>query len=99
MWIFKSFGRILSKKAAGHIFQPVLESLQKMKEMGIWVEITTLLIPALNDSDEELKDIAGFIADLGKETPGISAVSIRNLKMLQDAGNARFLAASCPRNR
>ena len=37
-----------------------------MKEMGIWVEITTLLIPALNDSDEELKDIAQFIAGSGK---------------------------------
>jgi len=40
-----------------------------MKEKGIWVEITTLLIPTLNDSDEELKDIAGFIAGLGRETP------------------------------
>ena len=40
-----------------------------MKEMGIWVEITTLLIPSLNDSDEELKDIAQFIAGLGVETP------------------------------
>ena len=40
-----------------------------MKELGVWVEITTLLIPALNDSDEELKDIAEFIAGLGKEIP------------------------------
>jgi pyruvate formate lyase activating enzyme len=40
-----------------------------MKEMGIWVEITTLLIPSLNDTDKELEDIAGFIAGLGKETP------------------------------
>jgi pyruvate formate lyase activating enzyme len=37
--------------------------------MGIWVEITTLLIPSLNDTDKELEDIAGFIASLGKETP------------------------------
>jgi pyruvate formate lyase activating enzyme len=65
----KSFRDEFYRKSCGAHLQPVLESLQKMKEMGIWVEITTLLIPALNDSDEELKDIAGFIAALGKETP------------------------------
>jgi pyruvate formate lyase activating enzyme len=65
----KSFRDEFYKKRCGARLEPVLESLIKMKEMGIWVEITTLLIPALNDSDEELKDIAQFIADLGKETP------------------------------
>ena len=65
----KSFRDEFYKKRCGARLNPVLESLKKMKEMGIWVEITTLLIPALNDSDEELKDIAQFIAGLGKETP------------------------------
>jgi pyruvate formate lyase activating enzyme len=65
----KSFRDDFYKKRCGARLNPVLESLKKMKEMGIWVEITTLLIPALNDSDEELKDIAQFIAGLGKETP------------------------------
>jgi len=40
-----------------------------MKEQGIWLEITTLLIPGFNDSSEELKDIASFIVGLGPETP------------------------------
>jgi len=65
----KSFRDEFYKKRCGARLNPVLESLKKMKEMGIWVEITTLLIPALNDSDEELKDIAQFIAGLGKEIP------------------------------
>jgi len=65
----KSFRDEFYKKRCGARLNPVLGSLKKMKEMGIWVEITTLLIPALNDSDEELKDIAQFIAGLGKETP------------------------------
>jgi pyruvate formate lyase activating enzyme len=65
----KSFRDEFYKKRCGARLNPVLESLKKMKEMGIWVEITTLLIPALNDSDEELKDIAQFIAGLGIETP------------------------------
>lgn len=65
----KSFRDEFYKKQCGARLNPVLESLQKMKEQGIWVEITTLLIPTLNDSDEELKDIAQFIAGLGTETP------------------------------
>lgn len=65
----KSFRDEFYKKRCGARLTPVLESLRKMKEMGIWVEITTLLIPSLNDSDEELKDIAQFIAGLGVETP------------------------------
>jgi pyruvate formate lyase activating enzyme len=65
----KSFRDEFYKKRCGARLTPVLESLRKMKEMGIWVEITTLLIPTLNDSDEELKDIAQFIAGLGVETP------------------------------
>ncbi len=65
----KSFRDEFYRKKCGARLNPVLDSLKKMKEKGIWVEITTLLIPTLNDSDEELKDIARFIAGLGRETP------------------------------
>lgn len=56
------------KNCQGHL-QPVLDSLKYMKELGIWVEITTLVIPGQNDSEQELKDIAQFIAALGKDIP------------------------------
>lgn len=49
--------------------QPVLDSIKLMHELGIWVEITTLVIPGLNDSDEELMAIAGFIASVDKGIP------------------------------
>ena len=65
----KSFRDEFYKKQCGARLNPVLDSLQKMKERGIWLEITTLLIPGLNDSVEELKDIAAFISSLGSETP------------------------------
>jgi len=65
----KSFRNEFYRKYCGARLQPVLDALRKMKELGIWVEITTLLIPSLNDTDDELQDIAGFIAALGKETP------------------------------
>ncbi len=65
----KSFRDEFYKKQCGAKLAPVLDSLKKMKSLGIWVEITTLLIPTLNDSEGELKDIAEFIASLGREIP------------------------------
>lgn len=47
---------------------PVLNSIKTMKKLGIWVEITTLVVTGKNDSDEEFKDIAEFIAGVD---PGI----------------------------
>ncbi len=49
--------------------QPVLKSIQHLHQKGIWVEITTLLIPGENDSREELEGIAGFIAELDANIP------------------------------
>lgn len=65
----KSFRDEFYQKQCGAKLDPVLDSLKKMKERGIWLEITTLLIPGLNDSDDELKDIAAFISGLGTEIP------------------------------
>ncbi len=65
----KSFRDEFYKMQCHARLKPVLDSLKKMKEMGIWLEVTTLLIPGLNDSRQELEDIAAFIAGLGKETP------------------------------
>ena len=49
--------------------QPVLDSIRKLKESGIWVEVTTLVIPELNDSEEELNKMASFLADLDTGIP------------------------------
>jgi len=50
--------------------EPVKENIKRMKDMGILVEITTLLIPGLNDGETEICAMADYIAnDLGKETP------------------------------
>jgi pyruvate formate lyase activating enzyme len=66
----KAFRDETYKTVCGARLQPVLDSLRKMVELGIWVEVTTLVVPELNDSDAELNDIAQFIAtELGVETP------------------------------
>jgi len=66
----KSFRDEFYKKVTGAFLEPVLSTLKLMVELGIWVEVTTLLIPGLNDSMEELTDIANFIkSELGAEVP------------------------------
>ena len=57
------------KKICSAHLEPVLESIRLMKESGIWVELTTLLIPGENDSETELKDIARFIAGIDQNMP------------------------------
>ena len=57
------------KFMGGHL-EPVLESCRLMKSLGIWLEITTLIVPGINDDPDELKELATFIfEDLGSETP------------------------------
>jgi pyruvate formate lyase activating enzyme len=66
----KAFTDEFYQQQCGASLMPVLASLEKMKALDIWVEVTTLVIPGLNDSDEELRNIARFICqDLGAETP------------------------------
>lgn len=65
----KSFSDDHYRKICGARLRPVLNSLRLMKSLGIWVEVTTLVIPTLNDSEEELRQIAQFVCDLGPETP------------------------------
>ncbi|MGC9468986.1 MAG: AmmeMemoRadiSam system radical SAM enzyme [Anaerolineae bacterium] len=66
----KAFNDKVYRKYVGARLQPVLDSLKLMKQLGIWVEVTTLLIPDVNDDDQELREAAQFIVEeLGPETP------------------------------
>jgi len=50
--------------------EPVKETLRLMKSMGIFIEVTTLIIPGLNDDPDELAQMAHFIvSEIGSETP------------------------------
>jgi pyruvate formate lyase activating enzyme len=66
----KAFNDDFYRKQCGARLAPVLETLRGMKSRGIWVEVTTLIIPGLNDDPEELRQLAAFIVDdLGPATP------------------------------
>jgi len=65
----KSFRDKFYRRVCKAHLEPVLDSIRIMKEMDIWIEVTTLIVPGQNYSDEELKDIAGFISGLDKDIP------------------------------
>ena len=65
----KSFSDSVYKKYCGGKLKPVLETIKRFHKKGIHIELTTLIIPGLNDSTKELKQIAKFIASVNKNIP------------------------------
>jgi pyruvate formate lyase activating enzyme len=66
----KSFNKHTYKRLVGAELQPILNNLVLMKQLGIWVEVTTLVIPGVNDQPDELRQTARFIAqELDVDTP------------------------------
>jgi len=65
----KSFSDEFYRKVCGARLEPVLDAIRLHKELGIWIEITTLVIPSLNDSEENFQMIAKFIKDLDDGIP------------------------------
>ena len=66
----KGFPERFYNEVVHAMLKEVLDSIVEYKRQGIWIELTTLVIPGWNDSDEDLRGIAGFIADkVGNETP------------------------------
>ncbi len=57
-------------KISGADLKPVLANLKLIQQLGIWLEVTTLVIPGLNDSDEELRWVASYLFnELGPDVP------------------------------
>lgn len=56
-------------RALGGRLDTVLDTISRLKGMGFWVEIVTLVVPGFNDSDAELGDIAQFIAGVSSDIP------------------------------
>jgi pyruvate formate lyase activating enzyme len=66
----KAFNKRFYKEVVKARLEPVKETLKLMKSLGIFVEVTTLLIPGLNDDKKELEKLALFLVEsLGPETP------------------------------
>jgi len=65
----KSFSDDFYSEYCGARLKPVLANIERALQQGIWVEVTTLVIPGLNDSTEELRSLARFLASLSPSLP------------------------------
>lgn len=65
----KSFSNATYKRVMGASLQPVLDAIKQYHKHGIWIELTTLIVPGMNDSDDELKQIAEFIVGVDSMIP------------------------------
>jgi pyruvate formate lyase activating enzyme len=64
----KSFDDRHYRQLGGRI-EPILFTIRALHEMGIWMEIVTLLIPGFNDSRDELERLTGFLAGVSPDIP------------------------------
>lgn len=65
----KAFRDETYKKVCGARLEPVLDSIRHMRTLGIWVEVTTLVVPEMNDGEDELRAIARFLAGVDPSIP------------------------------
>jgi pyruvate formate lyase activating enzyme len=57
------------RKICGAGLQPVLDTIRTLHEAGVWIEVTTLVIPGYNDDDSSLQFIASFISSVDPVIP------------------------------
>ncbi|MEB2309809.1 MAG: AmmeMemoRadiSam system radical SAM enzyme [Candidatus Brocadiaceae bacterium] len=65
----KSFDEDFYRKICGAKLQPVLDNIRLYRELAIWVEVTTLIIPGYSDDEKQLRAIAEFIKGIGEDIP------------------------------
>ena len=95
----KSFSDEFYHKVCGAKLQPVLDNIKLYKESGIWVEVTTLLIPGYSDDEHQLEEIARFVRSVGEDIPwhitafypafklpDVSPTTVESLRKARDIG-------------
>ena len=101
----KAFSDEVYRKHIGARLQPVLDACSLLKQAGVWLEITTLLIPGLNDDEAQIRGLTRYIArELGAETPwhvsrffpqykyqNTDATSLGSIEKAMDIGKAEGL--------
>jgi pyruvate formate lyase activating enzyme len=56
-------------RQCGGVLKNVLDTIQRAHDLGLWVEVVTLVIPGFNDSPDELWEAARFIASVSPDIP------------------------------
>jgi pyruvate formate lyase activating enzyme len=80
----KSFDDRRYRELGGRL-QPILDTIRTLHRMGIWLEVVTLLIPGFNDSDDELRKLTAFLADVSPDIPWHVTAFHQDYKMTSPA--------------
>ena len=64
----KGFDALQYRNYGGRL-EPVLETIRGLHASGIWVEVVTLVVPGINNSDEELGELAAFLSGVSPDIP------------------------------
>src|SRR5216117_1302299 len=85
-----------SYRKLGGLLNNVLDTIQRLYAMGFWLEIVTLVIPGFNDSNEELRDMAQFLAKISPDIPWHVTAFHQDYKMTEpdNASTATLLRAA-----
>jgi pyruvate formate lyase activating enzyme len=76
----KSFDDRHYRQLGGRL-QPILDTIRRLHEFDFWVEVVTLIVPGFNDSEDELKRMAEFLADVSPSIPWHVTAFHRDYKM------------------
>ncbi len=80
----KSFDDRHYRQLGGRL-QPILDTIRSLHQMGVWLEIVTLLIPGFNDSDDELRKMTAFLAGISPDIPWHVTAFHQDYKMTSPA--------------
>ncbi len=75
-------------RSLGGRLAPILDTIRRLHDMGIWVEIVSLLIPGFNDSNDELQRLAEFLVSVSPDMPWHVTAFHKDYKMT-DPANTR----------
>jgi pyruvate formate lyase activating enzyme len=80
----KSFNDHHYRRLGGRL-QPILDTIKYLHRTGVWIEIVTLVIPGFNDSDQELTELAQFLASVSIDIPWHVTAFHKDYKMTDPA--------------
>jgi pyruvate formate lyase activating enzyme len=80
----KSFDDHHYRQLGGRL-QPILDTIRSLHQMGVWLEIVTLLIPGFNDGDDELRNLTSFLSDVSPDIPWHVTAFHQDYKMTSPA--------------
>lgn len=78
----KSFDDRHYRELGGRL-EPILDSLRRIHAMGFWLEVVTLIVPGFNDSPDELRRMADFLAGISPDIPWHVTAFHADYKMLE----------------